>query len=90
MAFNSLAQIDNLIGTLAATLTTVAFIPQAWMTWKSKRAEGVSLGMYSIFTTGVAMWLLYGLIIGAWPVIIANFFTLALALFILVMKLRFG
>lgn len=90
MVFNSLDQLDNLIGALAATLTTIAFIPQAWMTWKSKRAEGVSLGMYSIFTSGVAMWLLYGMIIGAWPVIIANVFTLALALFILVMKLRFG
>ena len=90
MAFHSLDQIDNLIGALAATLTTIAFIPQAWMTWKSKRAEGVSLGMYSIFTTGVALWLLYGMIIGAWPVIIANFFTLVLALFILAMKLRFG
>lgn len=90
MVFASLDQIDNLIGALAATLTTIAFIPQAWMTWKSKRAEGVSLGMYSIFTSGVAMWLLYGLLIGAWPVIIANVFTLALALFILGMKLRFG
>ena len=90
MGFPSLEQIDSLIGALAATLTTIAFIPQAWMTWKSKRADGVSLGMYSIFTTGVALWLLYGLIIGAWPVIIANAFTLALALFILVMKLRFG
>lgn len=90
MTFNSLDQIDNLIGALAATLTTIAFIPQAWMTWRSKRAEGVSLGMYSIFTTGVALWLLYGLIIDAWPVIIANLLTLALALFILLMKLRFG
>ena len=90
MVFISLNQIDNLIGALAATLTTIAFVPQAWMTWKSKRAEGVSLGMYSIFTTGVAMWLLYGVMIGAWPVIIANVFTLILALFILVMKLRFG
>lgn len=90
MVFNSLDQIDNLVGTLAATLTTIAFIPQAWMTWKSKRAEGISLGMYSIFTTGVALWLLYGMIIGAWPVIIANLLTLVLALFILVMKLRFG
>ena len=90
MASNSLGQIHNLIGTLAAMLTTIAFIPQAWMTWKSKRTEGISLGMYSIFTIGVAMWLLYGVLIGAWSVIIANAFTLALALFILVMKLRFG
>jgi MtN3 and saliva related transmembrane protein len=46
--------------------------------------------MYSIFTTGVALWLAYGMIIGAWPVIAANAVTLALALFILGMKLRFG
>lgn len=83
-------QFQNLIGALAATLTTIAFIPQAWLTWKTRRAEGISLGMYSIFTTGVALWLAYGVIIGAWPVIIANAVTLALALFILAMKLRFG
>lgn len=90
MSLIDLSQLANLIGALAATLTTIAFIPQAWLTWKTRRAEGVSLGMYSIFTTGVAMWLLYGLLIGAWPVIIANVFTLALALFIIAMKLRFG
>jgi MtN3 and saliva related transmembrane protein len=78
------------IGYLAATLTTAAFIPQAWLTWKTKRADGVSLGMYSIFTLGVALWLVYGLVIGAWPIVIANAITLALALFILVMKLRYG
>ncbi len=78
------------IGYLAATLTTAAFIPQAWLTWKTKRADGVSLGMYSIFTLGVALWLIYGLVIGAWPIVVANAITLALALFILVMKLRYG
>lgn len=90
MNLASLDQFHNLVGALAAALTTIAFIPQAWMTWKTRRADGVSLGMYTIFTTGVALWLLYGVLIGAWPVIIANVFTLALALFILVMKLRFG
>lgn len=90
MTLASLDQFHNLVGALAAALTTIAFIPQAWMTWKTRRADGVSLGMYTIFTTGVALWLLYGVLIGAWPVIIANIFTLALALFILVMKLRFG
>ena len=78
------------IGYLAATLTTAAFIPQAWLTWKTKRADGVSLGMYTIFTLGVALWLIYGLVIGAWPIVVANAITLALALFILVMKLRYG
>ena len=90
MSLIDLNQFAALIGALAATLTTIAFIPQAWLTWKTKRAEGVSLGMYSIFTSGVALWLVYGLAIGAWPVIIANLFTLGLALFIVSMKLRFG
>lgn len=82
--------LPDVIGGLAAILTTLAFVPQARMTWKMRRADGVSLLMYSIFTTGIALWLLYGLMIGAWPVIIANALTLLLALFILVMKLRFG
>lgn len=81
---------SNLIGTLAAILTTIAFLPQAWLTWKSRRADGVSLATYSMFTIGVGLWFLYGLLLGAWPVIIANFLTLMLALFILAMKLRFG
>ncbi len=80
----------ELIGYAAAILTTTAFIPQAWLTWRSRRVEGVSLGMYSIFTLGVAMWLAYGLLIGAWPVVAANAMTLLLALFILSMKIRYG
>ena len=78
------------IGYVAATLTTIAFVPQAWKTWKTKSAAGVSLRMYAIFTLGVALWLAYGLMIGAWPVIVANVITLVLALFILVMRLKFG
>lgn len=81
---------ENLIGSVAAVLTTSAFVPQAWLTWKTRRAESVSLGMYVIFTLGVALWLVYGLLIEAWPVIVANSITLALAIFILMMKLRFG
>lgn len=86
----SLTAFHDLVGSLAALLTTIAFVPQAWMTWKTRRADGVSLGMYSIFTSGVAMWLLYGILLAAWPIIIANIFTLSLALFILTMKVRFG
>ena len=80
----------DLVGYLAAMLTTVAFVPQAWLTWKTRRADGVSLGMYGIFTAGIALWLIYGLLVGAWPIIVANALTLALALFILGMKIRFG
>lgn len=90
MVLFALRHADTLVGTLAAVLTTVAFVPQAWLTWKTRCAQGVSVGMYSIFTTGVTLWLAYGFMIDAWPVIIANAVTLALALFILGMKLRFG
>lgn len=90
MAFTALQHMGDLIGTLAAALTTAAFIPQAWQTWKTRQANGVSLGMYCIFTIGVGLWLMYGVLIGSKPVIVANGLTLALALFILFMKLRFG
>ncbi|WP_319945916.1 SemiSWEET transporter [Sapientia aquatica] len=75
------------VGYLAAFLTTIAFVPQAWMTWKNKHARGVSLGMYIIFTVGIALWLAYGILIQVWPMIIANTITLLLASFILVMKI---
>lgn len=80
----------ELIGFAAAALTTLAFVPQAWLTWRTRAASGVSLGMYSIFTTGVALWLMYGLMLDAWPIIVANTITLVLALFILLMKIRYG
>lgn len=79
----------ELIGFVAATLTTASFIPQAWLTFKTKDVSGISLGMYSVFTTGVAAWLVYGLMLGAWPVVVANAVTLALASGILVMKMRY-
>lgn len=77
----------DLIGFAAATLTTVSFVPQAWLTFKTKDVSGISLGMYSVFTVGVALWLVYGLALQAWPVVAANAVTLALASGILVMKL---
>jgi MtN3 and saliva related transmembrane protein len=78
------------IGYLAGALTTISFIPQAWLSWKTRHTGGLSLAMYAIFTAGVALWLGYGLLIGAWPVIVANSITLALATFILVLRLRHG
>ena len=77
----------DLIGYVAACLTTSAFVPQAWLTWRRKRAEGVSLFMYIIMVAGVAMWLTYGVLLHAWPIVIANVVTLLLAIFILLMKL---
>ncbi len=77
------------IGYGAAVLTTCSFVPQVLLTYKTRDTSGVSLGMYSVFTVGVALWLAYGVVLGAWPVILANLITLGLALCILLMKLRF-
>lgn len=81
---------DDLIGYLAASLTTLSFLPQALHTFRTRDVSGISLGMYTLFTSGVALWLAYGLLLGAWPLIAANGLTLALALAILVMKLRYS
>ena len=77
------------IGVVAAVLTTASFLPQVWHSFKTRDVSGISLGMYSVFTVGIALWLVYGLLIGAWPLILANGITLVFALAILVMKLRF-
>ena len=82
--------VPELIGYCAALLTTLSFLPQAWLTFRTKDVRGISLGMYSVFTVGVALWLLYGLMMGAWPIVAANAVTLALANVILCMKLRYG
>jgi MtN3 and saliva related transmembrane protein len=77
------------IGYLAAALTTCSFVPQAWLTFRTRDVSGISLGMYSVFTCGVALWLAYGVLLQAWPVVVANAITLALSLAILAMKLRY-
>ena len=80
----------DIVGSLAACLTTLSFLPQAWLSFKTRDVSGVSLGMYSVFTLGVALWLVYGVLLRAWPIVIANVVTLALALAILGMKLVYG
>ena len=79
--------IGEWIGYAAATLTTASFIPQAWLTFRTRDVSGISLGMYASFTLGIALWLAYGIALAAWPIIIANAITLALASAILAMKL---
>jgi MtN3 and saliva related transmembrane protein len=80
---------SELIGYCAAFLTTFSFAPQAWLTFRTRDVRGISLGMYSVFAAGVALWLAYGLMLQAWPIVAANAVTLALALAILAMKLRY-
>ncbi|HVI24756.1 MAG TPA: SemiSWEET transporter [Xanthomonadaceae bacterium] len=78
------------IGYLAALLTTVAFVPQALHTLRSRDTRGISLAIYAIFTAGVGCWLGYGLLLGSWPMILANVVTLGLSAAILALKLRHG
>jgi MtN3 and saliva related transmembrane protein len=78
----------DVVGYSAAFLTTVAFIPQALKSWQTRDLSGVSLPMYSLFTLGVALWLAYGIVLGEWPIIVANAVTLALSGAVLVLKLR--
>jgi MtN3 and saliva related transmembrane protein len=75
------------VGYVAATLTTGSFLPQVLHTLRTRDVRGISLGMYSAFTAGIALWLAYGLALQAWPIIIANTITLGLAGTILVMKI---
>lgn len=82
--------LQDFIGYIAASLTTFSFLPQALHTFRTRDVSGISLGMYSTFTLGIAMWLAYGLMIQAWPVVAANAITLLLASAILIMKLRYG
>jgi MtN3 and saliva related transmembrane protein len=78
----------DLIGYGAALLTTVSFVPQAVKSWSSRDLSGVSLSMYGLFTLGVALWLIYGITLKSWPIILANGITLALASLVLILKIR--
>ncbi|MEZ5529474.1 MAG: SemiSWEET transporter [Porticoccaceae bacterium] len=77
-----------LIGSAAGVLTTCAFIPQVIHTLRTKDTSAISLGMYIIFVSGVALWLLYGILLKEIPLIAANLITLALSSIILVLKIR--
>ena len=80
--------VSDLIGYFAAFLTTVAFIPQAYHSWKTRDLSGVSLPMYSIFSAGVAGWLVYGILIVSWPIVIANSVTFVLSCVVLWLKIK--
>ena len=79
--------IPEVIGYLAATLTTCSFLPQAILTLKTRDTEALSLGMYSLFTSGVFLWLIYGLYLSNMAIILANAVTFLLAATILGFKI---
>ena len=77
----------ELLGLVAAFLTTASFVPQAVLVLRTRNTDGLSLYMYILFTTGVSFWLVYGVLIGSLPIIIANIITVVLASMILTVKL---
>ena len=78
------------VGYFAAILTTISFVPQVRQIWKTRQTQDISLRMYILFTGGVGLWLVYGVMLSAWPIIIANTVTLILAGTVLFLKLRHG
>jgi MtN3 and saliva related transmembrane protein len=82
--------IEILVSAVAATLTTAAFVPQALHIIRHQDTRAISLYMYLAFAAGVLLWLVFGVLIGNWPIIVSNAITLALAIAIIAMKLKYG
>ena len=78
----------EMIGYIAGILTTISFIPQALLTIKTQNTKSISLMMYIIFSTGILLWLIYGIVINSMPIIAANIITLPLTLIILFIKIK--
>jgi MtN3 and saliva related transmembrane protein len=77
-------------GYTAAAMTTLAFVPQAVKTIRSRDTRSISLGMYVVFTAGIAMWLVYGIALDSMPMILSNIVTFILSATILGLKLKHG
>jgi len=79
----------EIIGLIAATLTTAAYVPQVYKTWKEKSTKDISLSMYAVLLSGVLLWLVYGIYLESLPIILSNIITSMLLLFMLFMKLKY-
>jgi len=79
-------ELSGVVGLLAATLTTISFLPQVIRLWRTRRGEDISSAMFIIFSIGTALWLVYGVLISSLPVTLANSVTLALSFVILFLK----
>ena len=77
------------IGLIAGLLTTTAFIPQVWKIYRTKSGKDISARMISLFTTGLVLWLIYGIILRSLPLILSNAVTLVLSVAIIALKIRY-
>ena len=74
---------------LAAIITTTSFLPQVYKTWKSKDTKALSLTMYITFFIGVTLWMIYGIYLNSWPMILANLITGVAVLVLIGLKLKY-
>jgi MtN3 and saliva related transmembrane protein len=79
-----------ILGIFAGIFTTTAFLPQVIKAHTTKHTKDLSLGMYALFTTGIVLWLIYGILIMQVPIILANIVSLGLSLYLLLLKMRYG
>ena len=79
----------DIIGLVAAALTTGSFVPQVVRLWRTRDAEGISLVTFAVFSVGVVLWLIYGVMVHSWPVILSNAVTIVLTIAIVVLTMRF-
>ncbi len=79
----------TILGLVAGTLTTLAFLPQLLKIWQTKSAKDISLNTLIIFNIGIFLWLIYGIYLNALPIILANLFTLIFNMIIVWLKIRY-
>ncbi|MBA2749336.1 MAG: SemiSWEET transporter [Tatlockia sp.] len=79
----------TILGLVAGTLTTLAFLPQLLKIWQTKSAKDISFNTLVIFNIGIFLWLIYGIYLNALPIILANLFTLIFNMIIVWLKIRY-
>tara|TARA_Y100000310_G_C20280359_1_gene622306 strand:+ start:197 stop:490 length:294 start_codon:yes stop_codon:yes gene_type:complete len=80
----------NILGLIAAVLVNVAFFPQVMKSWRTKKTEDISLIMYTIYITGIVLWLIYGIVTKDIPIIVSEIMGISLVLSVLYLKIRYG
>ena len=80
----------EIIGIIAAVLTTSAFLPQVYKTWKTKNAKALSMPMLILFFVGIILWFVYGILINSFSLIIANGITIVSYTFLIYFKIRYN
>lgn len=79
----------NIVGLVAGVMTTMSFLPQAIKIHRTRQTHDLSLPMYIVLFVGVSLWLWYGVMVHSYPIIIANAVTMAVDLYIMVMKMKY-